>query len=288
MIDRSKLNKVEREAGISPPLQALLDVLEVTFPLYDFQASGTTHRYEDGEAVYTVSDVNVILNGEVLGSVGETGRYRDGKYQMCTYIRSHRISKSRGTHDCKLSKDIKVLAREAKKVFVSKSNSELIDQLKDTIQRHVRNVENSYQNEIIWNVNISGIGFEYLTNQYIALSNWQENLIVSIDKSLFTPELKTKYSKYLESKKLNDKCAHDIGYAVLTLLDGSFVVYDMKENHISKVKDISLMPIHMQNKLSVLKILGDAEIVSNMGMWFKHENEQRLYYLVDGEVLTEQ
>jgi len=287
MIDFSKLNKAERGAEIALPLQELHDKLEPAFPLCEFYVHSVIYQYIDNVKKFYVKQIDVIQKGEVLGSIGVTDRYVSGRTQQCCYVMSERINKSRGISNATLSKDIKVLVRHAKKAFICKSDEELLNKLKESIGGLLSSLMHTSRHAVQWSMDTNSAGFDVFLKQYKAFIKGETKVVVEVNPKVFDEKKCKQYKKFLEAENICSQFRSDSGYVVLTKLDGSFIVYDVKEKYVCTIKDISLMPIHMQNKISVLNILEKEDIVETMGVWFTQENDQRLYYLVDGEVKTE-
>jgi len=129
-VDRSKLKAEWRHtAEYMPNLEEFLQKVAMAKPLCSFAVTDKcvmTNHYRDKETDTVLQRsqiyaIKVYENGEKLGEIGVTDRYRNGSNEKVYFVNSFRIIKFRGGRHTTTSADIKVALRVVKQSFVARS-----------------------------------------------------------------------------------------------------------------------------------------------------------------------
>jgi hypothetical protein len=128
-------------------------------------------------------------------------------------------------------------------------------------------------NEVRWSFDDDGEGINYALLAHLARCKGEHTITLpSMPASIKDQKKHTDAcAKYYESKELQDLLNNDKGYGATLRPDGAYVIYKYAAKTIARYKDFMDMPIDLQTKLGVFKLLQSGEICS-FGVMFKPES----------------
>lgn len=290
-IDRSKLNAEIRNLPINPKLEELVNKVALVKPLCEFSfgehARRATYDYtktptEKRDELYKVE---VYQDGERLGGLFIGERYVDGKREDVYGVESFRIQKERGRADATQTKDIKVALRNAKKSFISRGDEELRDLIKSQVTQSLSHMWNSYRNSVLYTIDASAEALGAALLAYEARKKGEATYTAT--SALATIKRPKDHDQDCEHfvvstflrTQLDSKC----GYGVSIYTNGSLAVLNFADQSITKFKSADALPLDIQNKLAMFKVIKEGEPYAHLGCKFQGE----MYYIVAGDMNLE-
>lgn len=289
-IDRSKLNAEIRNLPINAKLEELVLKVSLVKPLcefsfgehskrthYDYTTTPTT-RFEE------LHRAEVYQDGEKLGALFIGERYIEGKREDIYGVESFRIQKERGRTDATQTKDIKVALRNAKKSFVSRADDELRDLIKTQVTGSVNSLWNQARNSIAYTMDTSAEAINTAMLAYEARKKGHSTYIglanpVSINQRR-TREHEKACEEFVTSSFLKEQLSSGHGYGVAMYTNGSLAVLNFADMGISKFKSAELLPLDIQSKLAMFKVIKEGEPYAHLGCKFQGD----MYYIVAGDM----
>jgi len=278
-INRSNLSTKNKDLELSPRLENLLAQVQLVRPLFSFVACDDNGHYTEtvhvtkGDSYETktvLRGIKVFEDGEELGSLfGQRDTYE---------IKNFRISKQRGDENTTSTSDIKVAIRKVKKLFVGRADQELIDDIKHRVDMKINNLHNENNQAVRWSFDDDGEGVNYALLAHLARCKGESTVsLPSMPASIKDQKKHTDAcAKYYESKELQDLLKNDKGYGATLRADGAYIIYNYAASMLARYKDFTDMPIDLQTKLGVFKLLQSDEVCS-FGVMFKpnaHESQK--------------
>lgn len=275
--DESKLN-VERRGKLKlvDGLEHFATQVSLAKPMIKYVVDngcvGGKYVSVDGENVHKefICSLDVYEQGELLGSISCNTRYRGGSKELVYQVESFRIDKSRGSRNATASKDMKVALRTAKKTLIAREQTELMNLIHGQILEGVQNMHNKAWSELRWSLNPQDESFLYAMTAYRARLNGETHV-----------KLPSKLKSVGDVKQHDERCARaedtqfmldcftmGKGYGIQTLENGNLNVYDVANRTITRYESFYELPIEIQNKYGMFKVLKDQEIVTTIGVKF--------------------
>ena len=287
-IDRSKLNAEIRNLPINAKLEEFAIKVSLAKPLCEFSfgehSKRTIYDYtktptEKRDELYRIE---VRQDGELLGGIFIGERYTNGTKDEVYGVESFRIQKERGRTDATQTKDIKVALRNAKKSFVSRADDELRDLIKQTVTNQLNSMGNSYRNSIVYTMDQSTEALNTAMLAYEARKKGEPtytapSMPISVKR---TKEHDKNCEDYIACSFLNEQLKAGHGYGVSIYSNGSLAVLNFADQAINKFKSLELLPLDMQSKLAMFKVIKEGEPYAHLGC--KLQNE--MYYIVAGDM----
>jgi len=283
-IDRSKLNAEIRNLPINAKLEELVLKVSLVKPLcefsfgdhskrihYDYTTTPTT-RFEE------LFRAEVYQDGEKLGALFIGERYVEGKEEDVYGVESFRIQKERGRADSTQTKDIKVALRNAKKFFISRGDEELRDLIKKSVTVCINNMCGSNRNSLVYTMDSSAEALGTAMLAYEARKKGESTYIASAMPASIRriKEHDKNCEDYIASKFLAEQIASGHGYGVLQYVNGNLAVLNFADLSINKFKSAELLPLDIQSKLAMFKVIGNDEPYAHLGCKLQGE----MYYIV--------
>ena len=264
-IDRSNLSTKNKDLELSPTLENLVSEVQLVRPLFSFVAcddnghyTETVHTYKEDtyEAKTILRGVKVFEDGEELGSLfGQKDTYE---------IKSFRINKLRGDENTTSTSNIKVAIRKVKKLFVGRADEELINDIINRVSTKITNLHGENHNEVRWSFDDDGEGINYALLAHLARCKGEHTITLPSMPASIKDQKK-------HTDELQDLLNNSKGYGATLRPDGAYVIYKYAAKTIARYKDFMDMPIDLQTKLGVFKLLQSGEICS-FGVMFKPES----------------
>jgi len=284
--DDSALGVDQRgKLGLCPRLKDFAMQVYFAKPLINFVVTKEcvhNGRNADGSmstSIKIIDCLHVYEDGERLGSVNTDTRYRGGDKDEVYGVSSFRIDKSRGDANLTLSKDIKVALRTAKKVLVSRANEEVSRLIKKVVDSKLNSISNQCETEVRWSIDSTTEGMFYATQAYEARLRGETTLSLPVTlKSIKDmKEHNQRFAEAMDSITLKNAFKSNTGHGLQTLFNGSIYALDFSNGALKRYKEFDELPLDIQNKYGMAKVLKEDEPASNIGVWFMHDNMHYMY-----------
>ena len=296
-IDRSAMNAEKRNLTLRPLLEEFVEQVALVRPLCEFTTTDhdtrTDYSYEEvtnekGETTSkqirteTIMRVNVYQDGEKLGALCVTDRYTRGSKEWVYGVESFRITKERGAGDATFTKNLKVALRTVKKVFVNRQDEELRQLIKDNVTQSLGQVWGRARNEITYALDTQA---EALGVSMLAYEARKKGLPTYTAPSTLATVKRLKEhdeacEQYIVSTFLIEQMKTKHGYGVSIYSNGSLAVLNFADDSIRRFKSFELLPLDIQNKLAMFKVIGSDEPYAHLGCKFHND----MLYIVAGDI----
>jgi hypothetical protein len=276
VVDRSKLKTEWRNLDYAPNLKEFLEKVAMVKPLAKFSVSDKcvrTERYndrEDNNAIKTrqfISNIRVYENGEKLGSIGITQRWRNGQNEDAYGVESFRIHKSKGARNMTTTSDMKKAISVAKKMFTPRQDTELVDLIRNKVNGFINGSYSTLLGQLRWNFNVEHELSFYAMEAYKARRRGDSTCNLP-SKPISVGNLADhdeKCERFEVAKHLQDMMAADQGYGVKRNADNSLVVYSYATGTVQKYESFNELPENIQQKYAMFKVLKEGEAIATIG-----------------------
>jgi hypothetical protein len=263
---------------IDPQLKVLVDKLIMLNPKFVFAQPKETSEYEcDVTFTYGKSKENyrapegckfirfmkVYEDNEWVGTVGVDQESRSDTNFVFT-VSNWRIDKSRGRRNTTTTKKLDVAVRECKKAFKKRNLLELYEKGSDdaisACNRAVRDLSNPISNSHILRNSTAVQLVAYCLANNMPFDNRD---LIDAHAKLKSPEYTKAVDEYLlamEVSRANKMAVVDVGgrFAYKAMVEGEADVQLV-------TKAYEELSQHMQDKIAVLQLMQDNEMVRNVG-----------------------
>jgi hypothetical protein len=272
-VDRSNIKAEWRNAEYKKGLEEFLMKVAMLKPLAKFEASDRgveTKRYtEDGEnkVKFEIFRIKVYENGERLGSISITTRWRNGQNEECYAVEGFRVNKSRGSRNLTTTSDMKKAISVVKKVFTPRVDDELTELIKSNVTNGIRQLHNACMNQLRWGFNVEGEISFYAMQAYYARKHGEDKCYMpSKPASIKNFEQHDKQCDEFEHiNELKNMVDAKLGYGVKANADNSLVVYGYATDTVKKYASFDDLPENIKEKYAVFKVLKVGEPISHIG-----------------------
>jgi hypothetical protein len=273
VVDRSKVKAEWRNAEYKKGLEEFLMKVAMLKPLAKFEASDRcveTKRYtENGETKTKVQvfRIKVYENGERLGSISVTTRWRNRDSEECYAVEGFRVSKSRGSRNLTTTSDLKKAMSVVKKVFTPRVNDELAELIGNTVGQGVKQLHSTCTNQLRWDFNVEGEIAFYAMQAYYARKHGEDKCYMpSKPASIKNLEHHDKKCDEFEHvNELKNMIDAKLGYGVKANADNSLVVYSYATDTVQRYASYEDLPESIAEKYAVFKVLKAGEPISHIG-----------------------
>ena len=284
VVDKSKLKLEYRNLdAYVKGMEEFLQKVAMLKPLVKFEVTEKDLRHSrkagpnpaDGLMVDAaeIERVRLYQNGEHLGNIRITYRYRDGAKEDVYEVESFRISKQRGNNEATQTKHLRIALATVKKVFQAREDNELKELITKEIKASLKNFKDTCSAHVRWDFSVDD------EIAFYAMEAWQAR-----GRGAATTELPSKPSsikditehdkkceRYFNVKKLYDMMLAKQGYGTLQNTDKSITVYSFYSDHVLRYNSYDDLPENIAEKYAVFKILGTHEPVVNIGCKFHND-----------------
>lgn len=271
-IDKSQLNVKHRDT--LPYSDNLLDFayqVALAKPLCKLVVDETCidNIWKDGKPEGALYRIKIFENGEELGFISTGTRYLAGNKEQVYGVGSFRIRKERGG-SATLTKDIKVALRTVKRMLTSRADNELTDLIKNSVENGVRHIVYHAKNNLKWDVDSEEEILFYAMQAYHAKKRGEDK--VTLPSKLISVKDEKEHQRKCEEFEASStlELAHHAktGYGVMLNADGGYVVYDYALGALEKYPSFYGLPIYLQEKLGIFKLLNTDEPIMKVGCKF--------------------
>jgi hypothetical protein len=278
-IDKSQLNVKHRDT--LPYGDNLLDFayqVALAKPLCKLVVDETCvdNIWKAGEATSVLYRIKIYENGEELGFISTGIRYLAGNKEEVYGVGSFRIRKERGG-SATLTKDIKVALRTVKRMLTSRVDNELADLIKTSVENGVRHIMYHAKNNLKWDIDAEEEILFYAMQAYHAKKRGDDK--VTLPSKLVSVKDEKIHQRKCEEFEASStlELAHHAktGYGVMLNADEGYVVYDYALGALEKYPSFYGLPIYLQEKLGIFKLLNVDEPVMKVGCKF----DEGMFYI---------
>ena len=271
-IDKSQLNVKHRDT--LPYGDNLLDFayqVALAKPLCKLVVDETCvdNIWKAGEATSVLYRIKIYENGEELGFISTGIRYLAGNKEEVYGVGSFRIRKERGG-SATLTKDIKVALRTVKRMLTSRVDNELADLIKTSVENGVRHIMYHAKNNLKWDIDAEEEILFYAMQAYHAKKRGDDKVTLpSKLVSVKDEKIHQRKCEEFEASSTLELAYHaKTGYGVMLNADEGYVVYDYALGALEKYPSFYGLPIYLQEKLGIFKLLNVDEPVMKVGCKF--------------------
>jgi hypothetical protein len=283
VVNRDRLKAEWRHTiGYAPNLEEFLYKVAMTKPTCSFAVSDKcveTERYRDKEDPDTlktrhfITTIRVYENGEKLGDIGITDRYRNGSSEKAYFVSSHRILKFRGGRNTTTTSDLKVAIRAVKQSFSARVDDELKTQIRNKVVECINSQQNQAENGLRWDFDQNAELAFYAMEAYRARLRGDKYAMMPIRpvsiKNLDHHDKKCEAYEHIAA--LYNMSRAKLGYGIKTNPMGGLVVYDFATDSVTKYGSYSELPDNIQEKYVMFKVLNYDEPVNTIGCKYTNE-----------------
>ena len=278
-VDKVGLNANKRNLPYRRNLEEFLNLVAIAKPLCNFVVDGSCTLNEwvrnvDGTAEYeeSINCIKVFEDGEAIGSISTSTRYRGGSKEDVYGVESFRIFKERGDRNTTYVKDIKVAMRNVKKTFVARLDGELVELIKSKVSEYMRVLLNQTASAVTWSMDSRQVGYDLAIAMYEAHKCGKSVASVPLKQASANMEdVFKKCAEVEQANKLHDHYRGNNGYGVMLKKDNSIVVYSLAADKLTKYPGFDELPINIQEKLGMFKVLERGEAYEIFGIQFDDE-----------------
>jgi hypothetical protein len=278
-INKLNLKQEYKDAPYIDGLEGFAQALYKAKPMYDFIVDNdctieVRKRVDDGSLQYArlIRRIKVVENGEQVGAIGVTTRYRGGSSEPVYEVESFRIRKERGNREAVQAKDLKVALRVAKKTLVSRVDDELKQLIGNSIRDNMSSLHNSHKNQVRWDFSVDDeIAFLAMLGYEARLKGESTITMPSKAFSLSNKDMKKHDNKceiYAHWNKLKSAYDAKLGYGIMVKADSSLVMYSLAQDSITHCKSFEDLLPSVQEKFAMFKVLNENEGYGHIGCKF--------------------
>jgi hypothetical protein len=287
-INREKLNAEIRNLPINPKLEEFAIKVSLAKPLCEFSfgehSKRTIYDYtktptEKHDELYRIE---VRQDGELLGGIFIGERYNGGTKEEVYGVESFRIQKERGNMNATQTKDIKVAMRNAKKSFVSRADDELRDLIKNGVTANLNHLWQMARNSVTYTMDTTAEAFAVAMLSHEARKRGDSTYTAPAMPSTVkrNKEHEVSCEEFVTAGFLNEQLKAGHGYGMSIYSNGSLAMLNFADMNISKFKSMELLPLDIQSKLAMFKVIKENEAYTHLGCKFQGD----MYYIVAGDM----
>lgn len=214
--------------------------------------------------------INVIAGGEQLGTVSVTQRY--GRREGCTYdIASWRVNKQRGDRNVTSTEKLDIAVRKIKKLFVKMNYDEIIDKANDSVRNGIyhsfRDLKSPIGRSALIKDEVMLQKYVFCVVRGLPIPDGINRPIRDIFESTKYEEQMAQYELAMEVEQLFDKG----GMTTVCIHNGMYLYKDKQTDNI-EVMEFDQLSETWQNRIAVLQLMQDGEIVRDVGFRYNDTN----------------
>jgi len=278
-VDKTKLKAEWRNLDYAKNLEEFLEKVAMVKPLAKFSVSDKCvqgERYRDNtpnseiKTRYLITSIRVYENGERLGSIGITSRWRNGQNEDAYGVESFRIHKSKGARNMITTSDMKKAISVVKKMFAPRQDTELVDLIRNKVTGFVKGASDTMTNQLRWDFNIEGELALYAMEAYKARRRGDSTCSMPAKPISISDISKhdDKCERYEVAKHLKDLIIAKQGYGVKANADNSLVVYSYATDTVQRYESFNELPENIQQKYAMFKVLKEGEAITTIGCYY--------------------
>lgn len=263
-----------------PNLEDFLIKVAMAKPTCEFVVTdkcvGSSHyRDEEGnnQVRHEIYSIRVYENGEKIGSIGITERYRNGSNEKVYFVNSFRIVKFRGGRNTTTSSDMKVALRAVKQTFTARADDELKTQIANQIKENIFSQHNQGENTIRWDFDQNSELAFYAMEAYKARLRGDKYAMMPV-RPISIKDLSShdkKCEKFEHTSALFHMVKSKLGYGIKTNPMGGLVMYDFATDVLVRYESYTDLPENIQTKYAMFKVLSYGEAITTIGCKFNDE-----------------
>lgn len=272
-IDRTNINATDRDTPLRNGLEEFALQISMANPLFSFKVDPRDSFYNVWDRNTNTSNkcigrLEVIEDGDLVGCISTDDRRRGHETHLVYGVESFRIQKERGARNTTYSKDIKVALRLVKKNFIPRDNTEIKDLMRNIVSGELNQLHSRATGEVRWNINMADEALFYCLQAYRARKRGEGvTTLPSKIASVSNMETHDKACEALEiTTNIWQQHSSSLGYRVQVREDNSICVHDLVADTLTRYRNHYDLSIHIQNALSVFKVLEKNEPIEQFGV----------------------
>jgi len=142
---------------------------------------------------------------------------------------------------------------------------------------------NSLRNSIVYTMDASAEALGVAMRAYEARNKGEPTYTAPstlASTSRRTKEHDKHCEQFLVSSFLQEQLKAGHGYGVSIYTNGSLAVLNFADQSVNKFKSMELLPVDIQNKLAMFKVIQEGEPYAHLGCKFQNN----MYYIVAGDM----
>lgn len=273
---------------LDPNLALMVDKLAINNPKWVFEPCKETYNravsfkynfteelqqaHTAPEGMRFVRGMKVSQDGEQLGSVTVDQRYSRNSDQHWHYgVQSWRIEKSRGARNTTYTTKLDMALRNAKKMFKPMEYTETFDKAVEAINRGFHDAIRQLREPILRNT----LTKSTVTLQFYAVAKAMGEAIESeslreMETTLKSEMYQRAIGEYVLAERTYTDCSRNKLHVVVAMGNNYYLFKD--ENHELLCLNFDSLPEGMQNKLGVMHLMEDYEMVQDVGFRYNDRN----------------
>ena len=278
-VNRGRLKAEFRNLGYADRLEEFLEKTALLKPLCTFEVADKdvqTRRFkakpEDTEytTVSEIKRIRVYENGQRIGSIAVSERYRGRTYEPVYEVESFRICNFRGNRNSTQTKDLKSAMRTIKVQFEGRKDDELKELIKNHVSNGISSVHGTAVNQLRWDFSIEKKLCNYAILAYEARRRGDKTCqLPATPITIGRPEVHDqKCEAYIAINQIYEMLKSSKGYGIKTNHDKSIHVYNLETQELNKYESYQELPEHIGSKYAVFNVLDENEPQPNIGIKF--------------------
>lgn len=282
VVDRKRLKAEWRNLEYEDKLEELLEKTAMLKPLATFEVSDKdviTRRYRDDpsnaneqfKTKYTLKRIRVYENGERIGSIGVSTRWRHRQEEFTYEVEGFRIAKARGSRNVTQTANLKTAISTIKKVFVPREDVELKQLISNNVTQALNQLHGTLINMIRWDFNVESELTMYAMEAYKARRRGDSGCSMPA-RPISVGDIKThdkKCDEFDAVHGLYEMVQAKKGLGIKTNHDKSIAVYSFETDSITKFNSYDDLPEAIASKYAVFHVLNINEAQPSIGVKFQ-------------------
>ena len=214
--------------------------------------------------------VNVIAGGEQLGTISVSHRY--GRKNTDTYdIESWRIEKQRGSRHVTSTEKLDIAVRKIKKLFVKMNYDEIIkkadDEARNATYYSLRDLKAPISRSSLIKDEVMLQKYVFCVVRNLPIPDGINRPVRDIFES---PKYEEHMAQYELAMEMEQLLAND-GMTTVCIHNGLYLYKDKQTDNI-EVMEFDQLSETWQNRLAVLQLMQDGEVVRDVGFRYNDTN----------------
>lgn len=271
---------------VDPNLEALLTQVKAKRPLFEFQPD---RARKDVQSQVMLVSVDVWMKGAHIGNISTNHKRKDreGNESRWFAITADSIKKDRGPRNLKVAKDLNKAVKIAlehllfpETQLLGKKLIEIgfsqLDHLHDSVKYNLRDKVR---------VDSNSTSMDIIT--YFLEKARGTDPVVPAKFQSFDDHVYKLYAQYISASDLLNRHRAGSLYVVGTLVDGAYASAKCRDEMTYVRHETTYdMPIFMQEKITMLKMLPKHEPLDHVGVKLVWNDELDLFIITDGDTVT--
>ena len=172
--------------------------------------------------------------------------------------------------------------RNAKKSFVSRADDELRELIKNGVTTNLNHLWQMARNSVTYTMDTTAEAFAVAMLSHEARKRGDSTYTAPAMPSTVkrSKEHEASCEEFVTAGFLNEQLKAGHGYGISIYTNGSLAMLNFADMNISKFKSLELLPLDIQSKLAMFKVIKENEAYTHLGCKFAND----MYYIVAGDM----